>query len=110
MLFICSMDISSDEDERTLTIIDPCFGDDQGNDVPSATLAPGDAAEGTSQDAEMQQDQQEENSSKSAEKNKAEILKKSEDAFSQLTSVGDLETFLALQSRLRVMVSTKKRS
>jgi len=56
----------------------------------------------------MQQDQQEENSSKSAEKNKAEILKKLEDAFSQLTSVDDLERLLALHSQLRVMVSIEK--
>ena len=56
----------------------------------------------------MQQDQQEEHSSKSAEKNKAEILKKLEDAFSQLTSADDLERFLALHSRMRVMVSIEK--
>ena len=56
----------------------------------------------------MQQDQQDENSSKSAEKNKAEILKKLEDAFSQLTSVDDLERFVALHSRMRVMVSIEK--
>ena len=102
------MDISSDEDERTLTMIDPSYGDDEGTDGLSATLVPGDTAEGTPQDAEMQQDQQDENSSKSAEKNKAEILKKLEDAFSQLTSVDDLERFLVLHSRMRVMVSIER--
>ena len=44
MLFIYSMDISSDEDERTLTMIDPSYDDDEGTDGPSATLAPGDTA------------------------------------------------------------------
>lgn len=46
--------------------------------------------------------------SKSAEKNQDEILKKLEAAFSQLTDVKDLKTFLALHSRMRVIVSINK--
>ena len=46
--------------------------------------------------------------SKSAEKNKDEILKKLEAAFSQLTDVKDLKTYLALHSRMRVIVSINK--
>jgi len=41
---------------------------------------------------------QEEETTKSAEKNQVEILKKLEDAFQQLTSKGDLETLLVLHS------------
>jgi len=51
---------------------------------------------------------QEEETTKSAEKNQVEILKKLEDAFQQLTSKGDLETLLVLHSRMRVMVSINK--
>ena len=47
-------------------------------------------------------------SSKSAEKNKDEILKKLEAAFSQFTDVKDFETFLALHSRMRVTVSNNR--
>ena len=46
--------------------------------------------------------------SKSAEKNKDEILKKLEEVFSQLTDVKDLETYLSLHSRMRVIVSINK--
>lgn len=51
---------------------------------------------------------QQEETTNSAEKYQAEILKRLEDAFQQLTSKGDLETYLALHSRMRIMVSINK--
>ena len=98
------MDISSDDDERTLTMIDPWYGD---ND---ATQAPDDAEASSASPVENQQDVdlQQGDASKSAEKNQAEILHKLEVAFQQLTSTDDLQSYLALHSRMRVIVSIDK--
>lgn len=46
--------------------------------------------------------------SKSVEKNKEKTLKKLEEAFSQLTDVKDLKAYLALYSRMRVIVSINR--
>ena len=134
MLLIHSMDISSEEDERTLTMIDPSYGaeDDSSCVHAAAAVAPcvvaeapqptyvGDdtshvcGAAGTSATTDAFQQEvhvsmpQPEETAKSADKCQAEIIKKLEDAFQQLTSKGDLETFLALHSRMRVMVSIDK--
>lgn len=86
MLVIYSMDISSEDD------------------VCGATGIP--SAEPLQQD--LSTSQQQEETAKSAENHQNENLKKLEDAFQQLTSKGDLETFLALHSRMRVMVSINK--
>lgn len=102
------MEISSDEDERTITMIDPAYGDADDSHVHGTTEASGASAEGPSQVAEVQQEEPGEESSKSAENNKDDILKKLENAFNLLTSVDDLETSIALHSRMRVMVSIEK--
>ena len=133
-LLIHSMDISSEEDERTLTMVDPAYGVDNDSScfhaaaavhvapcVVAEALQPscidedtnhicGTAGTSSAIPEALQQDvsmpQQE--TAKSAEKYQDEILKKLEDAFQQLTSKGDLETFLAHHSRMRVMVSIDK--
>ena len=124
------MDISSEDDERTLTMVDPSYGADDDSSVHTTAVAPcvvAEAPQHTYPDAvtsqvfatagtsaytvALQQDSsmpQQEETTKSAEKHQAEILKKLEDAFQQLTSKGDLETFLALHSRMRVMISINK--
>ncbi|XP_068683465.1 uncharacterized protein [Montipora foliosa] len=93
----CSMDISSEEDERTLTMIDPLYGSQSNEDE----CVPGDEA-GPQPEEEVGE------GSKSAEKNKDKILKKLEKAFSMLTDVKDLKAYLALHSRTRVIVSINK--
>lgn len=130
MWLIYSMEISSEDDERTLTMVDPPYGADDNSSVHTAAEAPCVVAEatqhtcrddvtshvvgtaGTSANTEALQQNlsmpQQDETTKSAEKHQAEILKKLEDAFQQLTSKGDLETFLALHSRMRVMVSINK--
>ena len=130
MLLTYSMDISCVDDERTLTMVDPSYGAEGDSSVHNAAVAPCVVAEapqytchddvtshsfgiaGPSANTEALQQEsamprQEENT-KSAEKYQAEILKQLEDAFQQLTSKGDLETYLALHSRMRVMVSINK--
>ncbi|XP_068760155.1 uncharacterized protein [Montipora capricornis] len=132
-LFGENMDISSEEDERTLTMVDPSYAaEDDSSCVPTAAVAPcvvseapqpyyihadddtnhicGAAGSPTVTEALEQEVSmpQPEETTKPAEKHQAEILKKLEDAFQQLTSKGDLETFLALHSRMRVMVSINK--
>ena len=97
------MDISSDEDERTLTMIDPLYGEDA-----SQASAPVTGPEAAPEAAPADSDLQQEEISKSAEKNQAEILQKLEAAFQQLSSPDDLEAYLALHSRMRVMVSIEK--
>ncbi|XP_068683466.1 uncharacterized protein [Montipora foliosa] len=92
-----SMDISSEEDERTLTMIDPLYGSQSNEDE----CVPGDEA-GPQPEEEVGE------GSKSAEKNKDKILKKLEKAFSMLTDVKDLKAYLALHSRTRVIVSINK--
>ncbi|XP_022807495.1 uncharacterized protein LOC111344525, partial [Stylophora pistillata] len=92
-----SMDISSEEEERTLTMIDPLYGDSfvssQSNeDECVAGDEPG-----------PQPEEQVVEGSKSVEKNKEKTLKKLEEAFSQLTDVKDLKAYLALYSRMRVI-------
>ena len=101
MLLVYSMDISFEEDERTLTMIDPLYG---GSFVSSQS----NEDEHVVDENGPRPEQQVVEGSKSAEKNKDEILKKLEAAFSQLTDVKDLETFLALHSRMRVIVSVNK--
>lgn len=101
-MLIYSMDISSEEDERTLTMIDPLYGDSfvssQSNeDECVAGDEPG-----------PQPEEQVVEGSKSVEKNKEKTLKKLEEAFSQLTDVKDLKAYLALHSRMRVIVSINK--
>ena len=91
------MDISSEEDERTLTMIDPLYGSQSNEDE----CVPGDEA-GPQPEEEVGE------GSKSAEKNKDTILKKPEEAFSLLTDVKDLMAYLALHSRTRVIVSINK--
>ena len=106
------MDISSDEDERTLTMIDPCYGDDDGSQASAPEAAPAEAAtEASGAVAGILQpdsDIQQEETSKSAEQNQAKILQKLQAAFQELTSPNDLEAYLALHSRMRVMVSIEK--
>ena len=87
------MDISSDEDERTLTMIHPCYGDDDGSQasVPEATPAEA-ATEASGAVAGILQpgsDIQQEVPGKSAEQNQTEILQKLEAAFQELTSPND---------------------
>ncbi|KAL9977938.1 hypothetical protein ACROYT_G015403 [Oculina patagonica] len=53
-------------------------------------------------------DIQKEETSKLAEENQAKILQKLEAAFQQLTSPDDLDAYLALHSRMRVMVLIEK--
>ena len=102
------MDIGVEDDERTITMIDPFHGDsDPCNDVPGAIEASNDSGVVNPQGSGGQQEEPEE-SSKSAEKNREEIIKKLENAFVQLTSVDKLETYLALHSHMRVMVSIDK--
>ena len=101
MLLVYSMDINFEEDERTLTMIDPLYG---GSFVSSQS----NEDEHVVDENGPQPEQQVVEGSKSAEKNKDEILKKLEAAFSQLTDVKDLETFLALHSCMRVIVSVNK--
>ena len=101
MLLVYSMDISFEEDERTLTMIDPLYG---GSFVSSQS----NEDEHVVDENGPRPEQQVVEGSKSAEKNKDEILKKLEAAFSQLTDVKDLETFLALHSRMRLIVSVNK--
>ena len=101
-MLIYSMDISSEEDERTLTMIDPLYGDSfvssQSNeDECVAGDEPG-----------PQPEEQVVEGSKSVEKNKEKTLKKLEEAFSQLTDVKDLKAYLALHSCMRVIVSINK--
>lgn len=124
------MDISSEDDDRTLTMVDPSYGADDDSSVHTAAVAPCVVAEGprhncrddvtshifglagpsTNTEALQQESTmlQQEETTKSAEKYQAEILKKLEDAFQQLTSKGDLETYVALHSRMRIMVSINK--
>lgn len=118
------MDISSEDDERTLTMVDPSYG--VGNDsscVHAADVVPCVVVEdprptnidvqinhvcgatGMPSAKPLQQDlstSQEEETAKSGENHQ------NEDAFQQLTSKGHLETFLTLHSRMRVMVSINK--
>lgn len=96
-----SMDISFEEDERTLTMIDPLYGD-------SFVTSQSNEDEQVVDENGPHTEQQAVEGSKSAEKNKDEILKKLEAAFSQLTDVKDLENYLALHSRMRVIVSINK--
>ena len=91
------MDISSEEDERTLTMIEPLYGSQSNEDE----CVPGDEA-GPQPKEEVGE------GSKSEEKNKDKILKKLEEAFSPLTDVKDLKVYLALHSRTRVIVSINK--
>ena len=115
-LLFHSIDINSDEDEWILTMVDPLYGDcgsshqfdcdaDTGH-IIGAGEASAVTAEVRPQNASGQQEEL--GGSRSAEKNKDEVLKKLENAFAQLTSVEDLETFLELHSRMRVMVSIEK--
>lgn len=89
------MDISSDDNERTHTMIDPT------NDAE---------ASGASPDFFFQQhvNIEQGDASNSAERNQAEILHKLEVAFQQLTSTDDLQSYLALHSRMTVIVSIEK--
>ncbi|PFX12866.1 hypothetical protein AWC38_SpisGene23107 [Stylophora pistillata] len=96
------MDISSEKDEKTLTMIDPLYGDSfvssQSNeDECVAGDEPG-----------PQPEEQVVKGSKSVEKNKEKTFKKLEQAFSQLTDVKDLKAYLALHSCMRVIVSINK--
>lgn len=102
ILFVHSMDISSDEDKRTLTMIDPGCGDDDVSQAPAEASVAG---------AEMQQqygDIRQRETSKSVEKNPAKILQKLKPAFQQLTSPDNLEAYLALHSQMRVIVSIEQ--
>ena len=70
------MDISSEEDERTLTMIDPLYG-------YSLVSSRSNQEEcGVGDEAGPQVEEQVVEDSKSAEKNKDEILKKLEEVFS----------------------------
>ncbi|PFX12751.1 hypothetical protein AWC38_SpisGene23241, partial [Stylophora pistillata] len=89
------MDISSEEDERTLTMIDPLYGDSfvssQSNeDECVAGDEPG-----------PQPEEQVVEGSKSVKKNKEKTLKKLEETFSQLTDVKDLKMSPPLDHELR---------
>ena len=96
------MDISSEEDERTLTMIDPLYSES----FVSSQSTEDEYVAGD--EAGPQPEEQVGEGSKSAENNKDEILKKLEEAFSQLTDVKDLKAYLALHSRMRVIVSINK--
>ena len=101
------MDISSDEDERTPKMVNPFYGEDASQasaPVAGPEAAPVAAPEAAPTDSGLQQEE----TSKSAEKNQAEILQKLEAAFRELSSPDDLEAYLALHSRMRVMVSIEK--
>ena len=88
-------------------MIDPFYGDTEISNISGETEASTVNTQVNPQDAGEQQEEPQE-SIKSAEKNKDEILQKLENAFAQLTSADDLETYLALHSRMRVMVSIEK--
>lgn len=77
------MDISIEDDEKTLTMVGPDF---DGTKETAGTCT----------------------SSTRAEDNKEEILELFQRAFADLTSVADLQSFLFLYSRVRVMVSVEK--
>ena len=112
MLLIHSMDISSEEDERTLTMVDPSYGVDNDSScfhaaaavhvapyVVAEALQPscidedtnhicGTAGTSSAIPEALQQDMSmpQQETAKSAERYQDEILKKLEDAFQQLTS------------------------
>lgn len=98
------MDISIEDDERTMTMVDPYFGEsllvDEDED-PMNHQQPGPESEATDQETVV-------TSSTRAEDNKDEILKLLQHSFTELTSVADLQSFLFLYSRVRVMVSVEK--
>ena len=102
MLLIYSMDISSEKDERTLTMIDPLCDDS----FVASQSNENECVVGNKESP--QPEEQAVEGSKSAQKNKDEILKKLGEAFSQLTDVKDLKTYLDLHSRMRVIVSINK--
>ena len=70
MLLIYSMDISSQEDERTLTMIDPLYGDS----FVTSQSNEDECVVGNEKSPQLEEQVVE--GSKSAEKNKDEILKK----------------------------------
>lgn len=110
MLLIHSID-SSEGDERTFTMDDPSYGNDDDTSCVHAAETSCAGADAPQPPKVPQQDlgmPKEDETSKSAEKNQAEILKKLEDAFQQLTSTDDLETFLASHSKMKVMISINK--
>lgn len=73
-LILHGMDISIEDDERTITMIDPFHGDsDPCNNVPGAIEASNDSGVVNPQGSGGQQEEPEE-SSKSAEKNREEII------------------------------------
>lgn len=91
------MDISSDEDERTLTMIDPDYGIEedpsQSNEVPV----------NVSQDEEFPDE-----IDNCIEKNENQVVDKLKEAYRKLMCVDNLETFVDLHERKRVLVSTEK--
>jgi len=126
------MDISIEDDERTLTMIDPDFGEMLVDNVETThspavseniteslavskiiTESPAvseEISETHQQPAPEPEDTNEEtpkNSSSRAE-DKDEILNLLRHSFADLTSVADLQSFLFLYSRVRVMVSVEK--
>lgn len=137
-----SMDISIEDDERTLTMVEPDFAlpsdDEKDNpaEIPKQLLVAPQPVLTTLEtevhvplltnkaqvpenpqpqfdnvsppDGHNQETIAEGNTSTKAEDNKDEILRLLQKSFSDLTSVSDLQSFLFLYSRVRVMVSVEK--
>ena len=136
------MDISIEDDERTLTMVEPDFAlssdDEKDNpaEIPKQLLVAPQPVLTTLEtevhvplltnkaqvpenpqpqfdnvsppDGHNQETIAEGNTSTKAEDNKDEILRLLQKSFSDLTSVSDLQSFLFLYSRIRVMVSVEK--
>lgn len=111
------MDISIEDDEKTLTMIDPFYG--QSRDETVFGKAAVDTEEIVTSESEKstahmfgtnQPSERVENtaSSTTAEDNKVQILKELSESFEELTSVKNLEHFSALYSRARTIVSVDK--
>lgn len=101
------MDVSIEDDEKTLTMVDP----DLGQSLDIIDVLPGmdqddpPIAESTCQAQDLPQNL---NSSKAVEDNSEQILKLFGTEFAELTSGKDLDEYLAVHSRDRVIVSVEK--
>lgn len=103
------MDISIEDEELTLTMVDPMFGESglgethsQGTaHVFESLFSPAAANARVGSNGENKD-------SNTVEDNREEILKSLKEAFAEVTSVADLQSFLHMYTRVRVMVSIYK--
>ena len=101
------MDVSIEDDKKTLTMVDP----DLGQSLDIIDVLPGmdqddpPIAESTCQAQDLPQNL---NSSKAVEDNSEKILKLFGTEFAELTSGKDLDEYLAVHSHDRVIVSVEK--